>query len=189
MPQQSSRAMVLEPVASPPIHPARGRGQAAKVLPRDSFGAPVYVTMPVGDSIIVDCVYRSCVVTIGSLETSIDLLLLDMVDFDVILGMDWLLPYHAISDCHAKTAQRMVEKGCLAYSAYICNSSAEVPSMDSVLVVHELPKVFPVYLSALPPNRDIYFYIDLALGTQPIFIPPYCMALPKLKELKEQLQD
>lgn len=26
-----------------------------------------------------------------------------MVDFDVILGMDWLSPYHAILDCHAKT--------------------------------------------------------------------------------------
>ncbi|XP_070050309.1 uncharacterized protein [Nicotiana tomentosiformis] len=42
-------------------------------------------------------------VTIGSLDTSIDLLLLDMVDFDVILGMDWLSPYHAILDYQAKT--------------------------------------------------------------------------------------
>lgn len=31
------------------------------------------------------------------------LILLVMVDFDGILGMDWLLPYHAIFDCHAKT--------------------------------------------------------------------------------------
>ena len=26
-----------------------------------------------------------------------------MVDFDVILGMDWLSPYHAVLDCNAKT--------------------------------------------------------------------------------------
>lgn len=32
-----------------------------------------------------------------------DLILLDMVDFDVILGMDWLSPYHVILDCYAKT--------------------------------------------------------------------------------------
>ena len=26
-----------------------------------------------------------------------------MVDFDVILDMDWLSPYHAVLDCNAKT--------------------------------------------------------------------------------------
>ena len=26
-----------------------------------------------------------------------------MVDFDFILGMDWLSPYHAVLDCNAKT--------------------------------------------------------------------------------------
>ncbi|XP_070014823.1 uncharacterized protein [Nicotiana sylvestris] len=73
------------------------------VMPRDSLSASVYVSTPVGDSIMVDRVYHTCVVVIGGLETHVDLLLLDMVDFDVILGMDWLSPYHAILDCHAKT--------------------------------------------------------------------------------------
>ncbi|XP_070037244.1 uncharacterized protein [Nicotiana tomentosiformis] len=72
------------------------------VVPRDSLSAPVYVSMPVGDDIVVDRVYRSCVVTIGSLETRVDLLLLNMIDFDVILGMDWLSPYHAILYYHTK---------------------------------------------------------------------------------------
>ncbi|XP_070026415.1 uncharacterized protein [Nicotiana sylvestris] len=48
-------------------------------------------------------------------------------------------------------AQRMVEKGCLAYLAHVCDSSTEVPSMDSVPVVREFlegAKVFSkVYLS------------------------------------------
>ncbi|XP_070044551.1 uncharacterized protein, partial [Nicotiana tomentosiformis] len=129
-------------------------------------------------------------------------LLLDMVDFDVILGMDWLSPYHAILDYHAKTvtlvmpgvisymkARRMVEKGCLAYLAYIRDPNADVPSMDSVPVVREFLEVFPADLSGMPPDRDIDFCIDLAPGTQPISIPPYRMAPPELKELKEQLQD
>ncbi|XP_070008494.1 uncharacterized protein [Nicotiana sylvestris] len=165
------------------------------VVPRDSISAPVYVSMPVGDSVIVDRVYRSCVVVIGGFETSIDLLLLDMVDFDVILGMYWLSPYHTILDCHAKTvtlalrglprlewggtpgqstssvisymkAWRMVEQGCLAYLAYVRDSSVEVPSMDSVLVVQEFSEVFPADLSGMPPDRDIDFCIDLAPGTQ-----------------------
>lgn len=59
--------------------------------------------MPVGDTIIVNRVYRSCVETIGGLKTRVDLLLLCMVDFDMILGMDLLSLCCAISDCHAKT--------------------------------------------------------------------------------------
>ncbi|XP_070037181.1 uncharacterized protein [Nicotiana tomentosiformis] len=73
------------------------------VVPHDSLSVSIHVSMPVGDSITVDNVYHSCVVTIGSLETSVDLLLLDMVDFDIILGMDWLSPYYDVLDCHAKT--------------------------------------------------------------------------------------
>ncbi|XP_070045078.1 uncharacterized protein [Nicotiana tomentosiformis] len=73
------------------------------VVPHDSLSAPVYVSTLVGDAIVLDRVYHLRVVTVGSLETSVDLLLLDMVDFDVILCMDWLSPYHAILYCHAKT--------------------------------------------------------------------------------------
>ncbi|XP_070055279.1 uncharacterized protein [Nicotiana tomentosiformis] len=144
-----------------------------QVVPRDSLSALVYVSMPVGDYIIVDRVYHSCVITIGCLETSIDLLLLDMVYFDVILSMDWLSLYHVVLDCHAKMvivvmprlprlewretlghsisriisyvkARRMVEKRCLAYLAYVRDSSVEVPSMDFLPVVCEFPEVFPV---------------------------------------------
>lgn len=35
-------------------------------------------------------------------ETTANLILLYIVDFDVILDMDWLSPYHAILDCHMK---------------------------------------------------------------------------------------
>ncbi|XP_070039562.1 uncharacterized protein [Nicotiana tomentosiformis] len=147
-----------------------GASSGGRVVPRISLSAPVYVSTPVGGAIIVDRVYCSCVVTIGSLETR-DRLLLDKVDFDVILGIDWLSPYHAILDCHAKTvtlalprlpllerrgtpghstnrvisyvkARHMVEKECLVYLAYIHDSSAEVPFMDSVPVIHEFPEVF-----------------------------------------------
>ncbi|XP_070032859.1 uncharacterized protein [Nicotiana tomentosiformis] len=72
------------------------------VAPHDSLSASMCVSILVGESVVVDHVYSSCVFTIGSLETSVDLLLLDMVDFDVILGMDWLLPYQLQS---AKTEE------------------------------------------------------------------------------------
>ncbi|XP_070040670.1 uncharacterized protein [Nicotiana tomentosiformis] len=69
----------------------------------DSLSSHVYVSTPVGDSIVVDCMYRWCLVVLGGFETRSDLLLFSMVDFDIILGMNWLSPYHSILDYHAKT--------------------------------------------------------------------------------------
>ena len=51
---------------------------------------------------MVDWVHRSCVVNFVGCETWVDLIILVMVDFDVILCIDWLAPYHAILDCYAK---------------------------------------------------------------------------------------
>ncbi|XP_070020628.1 uncharacterized protein [Nicotiana sylvestris] len=74
-------------------------------MPYESIASSVYVSTPVGDTIVVDYVCRSYIVTIGGLETRVDLLLLSIVDFDVIFGMEWLSPYHAILDCFAKTVR------------------------------------------------------------------------------------
>ncbi|XP_070017362.1 uncharacterized protein [Nicotiana sylvestris] len=186
--------------------------------PRESFVSPVQVSTPVGDTVVVNCVYRSYVVTIGGLDTRVDLLLLYMVDFDVILGIDWLSPCHAILDSHAKIvtlampgvpqiewrgftdfvpsrvisflkAQRMVEKGCLSYLAFVRDVGAETPSIDSVPIVRDFPDVFPADLPSMPPDRNIDFGNDLVPGMQPISILPYRMAPAELKELKEKLQE
>jgi len=185
-------------------------------ISRDSLSSSVYVSTLVGESIIVDRVYRSCLIVISGFETRDDLLLLSMVDFDIILGMDWLSPYHAILDCYAKMvilampgpprlewrgtsdhvpsrvvsflkAQRMVEKGCDAYLAYVRDVSIDTPIMESVPIVMDFPDVFPADLPGMPPDRDIDLGIDLLPGTRPISIPPYRMAPIELKELKEQL--
>ena len=64
---------------------------------------PIRVSTPVGESTIVEKVYRSCLVTFVGSNTHVDLVILEMVDFDVILGMTWLSPNFAILDCNAKT--------------------------------------------------------------------------------------
>ncbi|XP_075092245.1 uncharacterized protein LOC142172512 [Nicotiana tabacum] len=48
------------------------------------------VSTPVGDSITAARVYRNCVVTVCGRATTVNLIELGMVDFDVIMGMDWL---------------------------------------------------------------------------------------------------
>ena len=128
-----------------------------------------------------------------------------MVDFDLILGMDWLSPHDAVLDCYAKTvtlampgippvvwqgscsrtpvgmisfvrAQRLMASGCLAYLAYVRDVSREGPTVDSVPIVREFADVFPADLPGLPPDRDIDFSIEVEPGTKPISIPPYRMA-------------
>ena len=68
----------------------------------DFFDMPICVSTPVGESVIVEKVYRSCLVTFVGSNTHVDLVILEMVDFDVILGMTWLSPNFAILDCNAK---------------------------------------------------------------------------------------
>ncbi|XP_049414692.1 uncharacterized protein LOC125877444 [Solanum stenotomum] len=184
----------------------------------DRMSVPIRVSTPVGEPLVVNRVYRSCLVILSGYETWVDMVLLDMLDFDVILGMDWLSPYHALLDCYAKTvtlaipgiprvewrwtscsypnrvishirAQRMIDRGCLSYLAFIRDVGAESPAMESIPVVQEFPDVFPEDLPGVPPVRDIEFSIDLEPGTKPISIPRYRMAPTELKELKDQIQD
>ncbi|XP_027769570.1 uncharacterized protein LOC114075279 [Solanum pennellii] len=70
-------------------------------------------------------------------------------------------------------AQRLVERGCLSYLAFIRDTSIEPPPMDSIPVVQEFLNVFPSDLPGVPPDRDIDFAIDLEPGTKPTSIPPY----------------
>jgi len=51
-------------------------------------------------------------------------------------------------------------------------------------VVHEFVDVFPEKVSGLPPNREVEFSIDLVLGTGPMLMASYRMALTELVELK-----
>ena len=60
------------------------------------------VSLPTGDSRLGESVYMDSRVIIGSQEFLADLILLDIHDFDVILGMDWLSRHHAIVDCYRK---------------------------------------------------------------------------------------
>ncbi|XP_070045746.1 uncharacterized protein [Nicotiana tomentosiformis] len=55
-------------------------------IPRESLDTPVHVSTPVGDYVVVDRIYQSSMVTLSGYETRADLLLLDMIDFEVILA-------------------------------------------------------------------------------------------------------
>ena len=60
------------------------------------------VSTPVGDTLMTNLVLKSCILYIEIRELLADLLLLDMHDFVVILGMDWFVSYHASVHCFKK---------------------------------------------------------------------------------------
>ncbi|WMV08784.1 hypothetical protein MTR67_002169 [Solanum verrucosum] len=60
---------------------------------------PFSVSTPTGASIVANRVYRSCLDSLSYRVTHVDLVKLDMLDFDVILGMDWLHSFYASVDC------------------------------------------------------------------------------------------
>ena len=51
---------------------------------------------------MTNLVLKSCILCIEGRELSANLVLLDMHDFDDILGMDWLASYHVIVHCFEK---------------------------------------------------------------------------------------
>ena len=62
----------------------------------------IVVSLPTGDSRLAESVYMDSRVIIGGQEFLADLILLDIHEFDVILGMDWLSRHHATVDCYRK---------------------------------------------------------------------------------------
>ena len=176
------------------------------------------VTTPVGDNVLAKSVYCSCDISIEGKVLPADLVVLNMVDFDVILGMDWLSLHYATVDCHNKVvkfeppgeatfsfqggriwvpnnlisslrANKLLRRGCQGYLALIRNIQAGEEKLENVPIVCEFSDVFPEELPGLSLDREIEFSVDLIPGTQPISIPPYRMAPAELKELREQLQD
>lgn len=58
---------------------------------------------PVGDFIGVGRVYRFCSVMFIGYQIWTNLVILDMINFEIIIEMSSLSLYHTILDCHAKT--------------------------------------------------------------------------------------
>ena len=60
---------------------------------------PFSVFTPIGKSIMANKVYRNSLVSIACRVTHFDFVELDMLDFDVILGMYWLYSWYSSIDC------------------------------------------------------------------------------------------
>ncbi|KAA0045414.1 pol protein [Cucumis melo var. makuwa] len=156
---------------------------------------------------------KACQIEIAGHVIEVTLLVLNMLDFDVILGMDWLAANHASIDCSRKEvafnppsvvsfkfngegsrslpqvisamrASKLLSQGTWSILASVVDTREVDVSLSSEPVVRDYPDVFPEELPGLPPHREVEFAIELEPGTVPISRAPYRMAPVELKELK-----
>ncbi|GKB81301.1 putative reverse transcriptase domain-containing protein [Tanacetum coccineum] len=126
-------------------------------------------------------------------------LILKDVDFDVIIGMDWLSKYHAVIDCAEKIIripwgnETLIIHGQHVFLASITAKETKDRSgekrLEDVPIVRDFPEVFSEELSGLPPTRQVEFQIDLMPGAAPVARAPYRLAPSEMKELIDDLFD
>jgi hypothetical protein len=194
-----------------------GFARRLNMIPK-SLDFELSVDTPYGHVMCTKKVYKSCNVLVFGRELEANLVLLDMYEFDIILGMDWLSTFHDSIDCFGKKvvfritgqaefvfegdrvvrppplvsamqAKRLLRKGCKGFLAYALKSEETTLKTEDISVVKEFSDVFSEDLPGLPPEREVEFTINLVPGIGPISKAPYRMAPTELKELKEQLQD
>ena len=146
----------------------------------------IVVSLLAGDSRLAESVYIDSRVIIRGQEFLAYLILLDIHDFDVILGMDWLSTrHHARMDCYRKEvrfcrpgetevvfyglrktlpnsimtamkASKMLQKSYQGYLAYAIEVRDSGSRLEDIPVVREFPDVFLKDLPGIPVTPQKY---------------------------------
>ena len=169
---------------------------------------------PIGIRARIGMICHDYELEISGTVLTMDLRITDMSEFDVILGMDWLIAYRVIIDCEHRRVtaytqddtrvifqrdkqdifpQTIYESRCQGQLAgWLASLTLEDevrPDLNLPQVVCEYEDVFSDELPGLPPQRVVDFGIDLHPGTSPISMTPHRMAPVELQELRVQLQE
>ncbi|XP_058189168.1 uncharacterized protein LOC131306761 [Rhododendron vialii] len=181
-------------------------------LETENVNPPLLVETPLGGRTPLDRICQECELIICDRRLVFDCIVLGMLEFDLVLGMDCLSTFHATIDCFKRRVRICPPEGpCFEFfgehqeplEPYLCGfrerksiysllASLTLDEDASVcgelpLVVCDFSDVFPEELPGLPPEREIEFAINLFPGTAPISVPPYCFTPAELRELKTQL--
>ena len=180
----------------------------------EALKEPLYVSSPLGIRARIGMICRGCKLEISGILLTVDLRVMDMSEFDVILGMDWLTAYRVIIDCKRRRVTAYTQDGtCVVFQGdkhsifpqmvyesrchgQLAGWLASLTLEDEVRLDLDLPRVvckyedvFPDELLGLPPQRVIDFGIELHPSTSPISMTPHGMAPVELQELRVQLQE
>ena len=79
----------------------------------ETLEKPLYVSSPLGIRARIGMICRGCELEISGTLLTVDLRIMDMSEFDVILGMDWLTAYRVVIDCERRRVTAYTQDGTL----------------------------------------------------------------------------
>nr|GEY22222.1 hypothetical protein [Tanacetum cinerariifolium] len=150
-----------------------------------------HVELADGKSIAIDTILQGYTLNLQNHPFNIDLMPIELESFDVLIGMDWLLEYHAVIIKHHLMYQNLeIHRERMSSIPDSCNKKRNRREATQGLTYHErffgsLPKDLP----GLPPARQVEFQIDLVLGAAPVAHAPYRLVSGEIKELLDQLKE
>ena len=175
----------------------------------ETLDEPLHVSSPLGTKARIDRICRGCELDISGILLTVDLRVMDMSEFKVILGMDWLTAHRVVIDCDRMTCTAYTpDDTCVVFQGNKHDVSphtvydsrwhgqltgwlASLTLEDEVRQDMSLPRLVCEYedvfldeLSGLPPPRDVAFCIELHPGTLPISMTLHRMAPVELQELE-----
>ena len=77
----------------------------------EALEEPLYVSSPLGIRARIEMICCGCELEISGILLTVDLRDLDMSEFDVILGMDWLIAYRVFIDCKRRRVTAYTQDG------------------------------------------------------------------------------
>jgi hypothetical protein len=155
----------------------------------------------VGGRVRADSVCLNVSVEIRGIDFLANLIVMSTQGIDVILGINWLDKYRAVTSCDKRTIKLMSPLGEEVMTELVppelrkgscyrmAIDSSEADPLEIIKVVSEFPDVFPKDLPGMPPERKVEFAIELLPGTAPIFKRAYRVSRPELVELKKQINE
>ena len=77
----------------------------------ETLEEPLYVSSPQGIRARIWMICQGCELEILGTLLTVDLRIMDMSEFDVILGMDWLTTYKVVIDCDRRRVTAYTQNG------------------------------------------------------------------------------
>ncbi|XP_071714759.1 uncharacterized protein [Rutidosis leptorrhynchoides] len=171
-------------------------------LPINVLSEPLRIEVGDGRTVPVTTSVSRVTIEIDENEFPMTCLIIHILSFDVVLGIDWLGLHKVSIKCDKKIihfpladgtravargergefdsplilmtkAKKSLAKGCDSFLAYVINAKKEKKYVSDIPIVSEFPEVFPDELPGLPPVREVEYKIELLPGSTPVAKAPY----------------
>ena len=81
----------------------------------EALEEPLYVSSPLRIRARIRMICHGSELEISGILLTVDLRVMDMSEFDVILGMDWLTAYRVVIDCEGRRVTAYTQDGIVLY--------------------------------------------------------------------------